>query len=43
MDVGIAIYTEIVQTAVPIGIAFAIGDLIVKSFLGMALKGVVKF
>lgn len=43
MEVGIEIYTQIVTSAVPIGIAFAIGDFIVKSFLKMALKGVVEF
>lgn len=43
MEIGIEIYTQIVQGAVPIGIAFAIGDFIVKSFLKMALKGVVEF
>lgn len=43
MEIGIEIYTEIVKNAVPIGIAFAIGDFIVKSFLKMALKGVVEF
>lgn len=43
METGIEIYTQIVTGAVPIGIAFAIGDFIVKSFLKMALKGVVEF
>lgn len=39
MEVGIEIYTMIVQGAVPIGIAFAVGDLIVTSFLKMGLRG----
>ena len=43
METGIELYTQIVINAVPIGIAFAIGDFIVKSFLKMALKGVVEF
>lgn len=43
MEVGIEIYKEIVVNAVPIGIAFAMGDFIVKTFLKMALKGVVEF
>lgn len=43
MEIGIEIYTQIVTASVPIGIAFSIGDFIVKSFLKMALKGVVEF
>ena len=43
METGIELYTQIVISAVPIGIAFAIGDFIVKSFLKMALKGIVEF
>lgn len=43
MQVGIDIYTMVVESALPIGIAFAVGDLIVTSFLKMAFKGRVEF
>ena len=39
MEAGIEIYSMIVAGAVPIGIAFAIGDFIVVTFLKMALRG----
>lgn len=39
MQAGIDIYTNIVQIALPIGLAFAIGDFIVVTFLKMALRG----
>lgn len=39
MQVGIDLYVMIVEAAFPIGLAFAIGDLMVTSFLKMALKG----
>lgn len=43
MQIGIDLYTMIVTEALPIGIAFAVGDLIVTSFLKMAFKGRVEF
>lgn len=43
MQIGIDIYTMVVNAALPIGVAFAVGDLIVTSFLKMAFKGRVEF
>lgn len=39
MEVGIEIYKMILTGALPIGLAFAIGDFIVVTFLKMALRG----
>lgn len=39
MSDAIALYTMIVVEAIPYGLAFAIGNLIVNTFLRMALGG----
>lgn len=43
MQVGIDLYAMMISEALPIAIAFIIGDLIVTSFLKMAFKGKVEF
>ena len=43
MQVGIDLYVQLIEGALPIGLAFIIGDLIVSSFLKMAFKGKVEF
>lgn len=43
MSDAIALYTEIVSSAIPYAITFAVGDLIVGSFIRMALGGKISF
>lgn len=40
---AIELFAMIVTEAIPYGIAFSVGQLIVNSFLNMAFKGYVKF
>lgn len=40
---AIDLFTQIVVAAIPYGIAFAVGQLIVDSFMNMAFGGKVKF
>lgn len=43
MNEAIALFTMVVEAAIPFAITWAIGERIVVSFLSMALKGEVKF
>lgn len=43
MQVGIDLYVMMLEGALPIGLAFIIGDLIVSAFLKMAFRGKVEF
>lgn len=43
MKEAIALFTMVVESAIPYAVAFAVGQRIVKSFLGMAFKGEVRF
>lgn len=36
---AIALYAEVVRAAIPYGVAFAVGNLIVNTFLRMAFGG----
>lgn len=40
---AISLFTLIVESAIPYGIAFALGQLIVNSFMKMAFGGKVEF
>lgn len=42
MEIGIEIYTQILLGALPIGLAFAICDFIVVTYLNMILRGKIK-
>ena len=39
MEIGVDLYAMIVAEALPIGLAFAIGDFIVVTFCNMMLSG----
>lgn len=43
MQEAIDIYAKICESALPFAVTFAIGNLIVSSFLRMAFKGKVEF
>lgn len=43
MSDAITLYAQVVTGAIPYGIAFALGDMIVNSFMRMALGGKVSF
>lgn len=43
MQEAIKLYAMVVESALPYAVTFAIGNLIVKSFLKMAFKGTVEF
>ena len=40
---AISLFTEIVKMAMPYGVAFALGQLIVNTFMGMAFGGHISF
>lgn len=40
---AISLFTEVVQGAIPYGITFALGQLIVNTFMGMAFGGRIEF
>lgn len=40
---AINLYTAVVQAAIPYAVAFAVGNLIVTTFMKMAFKGRVEF
>ena len=43
MKEAIDLFTMVVQSAIPFGVAFALGQLIVDTFLRMAFGGKVEF
>lgn len=43
MQDAISLFTEVVQAAIPYGITFALGQLIVNTFMGMAFGGRISF
>lgn len=43
MQEAINLYSEIIGAAIPYGLAFAIGDIIVSTFMGVALGGKIRF
>ena len=43
MQEAIKLYTMVIESALPYAITFAVGNLIVTSFLKMAFKGKVEF
>lgn len=43
MSEAILLFSEIVKVAIPYGVAFAVGQMIVNSFMKMAFKGRVEF
>lgn len=40
---AIALFTLIVEAAIPYGVAFSLGQMIVNSFMKMAFRGYVEF
>jgi hypothetical protein len=40
---GIALFAEVVKGAIPYGMAFAIGEMIVNTFMKMAFGGKIDF
>lgn len=40
---AISLFTEIVEAAIPYGITFALGQMIVNSFMKMAFGGKIEF
>ena len=40
---GIALFTEVVKGAIPYGMAFAIGEMVVTTFMKMAFGGKIDF
>ena len=40
---GIALFVEVVKGAIPYGMAFAIGEMIVNTFMKMAFGGKIDF
>lgn len=42
MQEAINLFTEIVKAAIPYGVVFSVGQMIVNMFLKMAFKGVVE-
>lgn len=43
MAEAIKLFTMIVESAIPYGVTFAVGQMIVNSFMKMAFKGTVEF
>ena len=43
MQEAIKLYAMVVESAIPYGVTFAVGNLIVTTFLRMAFKGRVEF
>lgn len=43
MQEAIKLYAMVVEVAIPYGVTFAVGNLIVTTFLRMAFKGRVEF
>lgn len=43
MKDAILLFTEVVQAAIPYGVAFALGQLVVNTFMNMAFGGKIKF
>lgn len=40
---AINLFTQIVISAIPYGVAFAVGQMVVNTFMGMAFGGKIKF
>lgn len=40
---AIALFTAVVTAAIPYGVAFAVGQLVVNTFMNMAFGGKIKF
>lgn len=40
---AIALFTLIVEAAIPYGVAFSLGQMIVNSFMKMAFRGYIEF
>lgn len=43
MTDAIALFTQIVTVAIPYGVAFALGQMLVNTFMSMAFGGRIKF
>ena len=43
MQDAISLFTEVVKGAIPFGMTFALGQLIVNTFMGMAFGGRISF
>lgn len=43
MTDAIALFTQIVVAAIPYGVTFALGQLVVNTFMNMAFGGKIKF
>lgn len=43
MQAAIDLFAEVVKSAIPYGVAFAMGQLIVNSFMKMAFGGKIEF
>lgn len=43
MQEAIRLYTEVITAAIPFGVAFAIGDIIVTTFMSAAFGGKIRF
>lgn len=43
MTEAINLFTEVVQAAIPYGVTFALGQMIVNSFMKMAFGGKIEF
>lgn len=43
MKDAIVLFTEVVRSAMPYGVVFALGQLVVNTFMNMAFGGKIKF
>lgn len=43
MSDAIALFTKVVECAIPYGVAFALGEMIVNTFMRMAFAGKISF